>query len=111
MLTQKMPYGFIFDDVGLTFLLDGEYTVKNFFEDWQEDIIGFNTYELEYKDTYTKQVEIEQLDKESEKVIYGVKLKGAYPVTINPIELGDANANQITQVNVQLAFTDWERTT
>ena len=111
MLTQKMPYGFIFDDVSLTFLLDGEYTVKNYFEDWQEEIIGFNTYELEYKDTYTKQVEIEQLDKESEKVIYGIKLKGAYPVTILPIELGDANANQITQVNVQLAFTDWERTT
>lgn len=110
MLTQKMPYGFIFDDVSLTFLLDGDYSVKNYFEDWHEDIIGFDTYELEYKTTYTKDVLIEQLDKESESVIYGVKLKGAFPVTVNPIELGDGLQNQITQVNVQLAFTDWERT-
>ena len=111
MVTQKMPYGFIFDDVSLTFLLDGEYSVKNYFEDWQEDVIGFDTYELEYKDVYTKQIIIEQLDKENSQVIYGVKLKGAFPVTINPIELGDGLANQITQLNVQLAFTDWERTT
>jgi len=110
MLSQKMPYGFVFDDVNLTFLLDGEYSVKNYFEDWHEKIIGFDTYELSYKTTYTEDVTIEQLDKENEQKIYGVKLKGAFPVTVNPIELGDGLVNQITQVNVQLAFTDWERT-
>jgi len=118
MLTQKMPYGFIFDDVNLQFLLDGNYTVKKFFEDWQMQIYGQDTYELSYKygsgtgntGGYTKDVVIEQLDKQSEKVIYSVKLKGAFPVTINPIELGDGLSNQITQVNIQLAFTDWERT-
>tara|TARA_R100000353_G_scaffold49104_1_gene38919 strand:+ start:16794 stop:17288 length:495 start_codon:yes stop_codon:yes gene_type:complete len=110
MLTQKMPYGFIFDDVNLQFLLDGDYSVKNYFEDWHEQIIGFDTYELEYKTTYTKDVLIQQLEKETDSVIYGVKLKGAFPVTVNPIELSDGLTGQITQVNVQLAFTDWERT-
>jgi|TARA_Y100000389_G_scaffold164365_1_gene168010 hypothetical protein len=111
MVTQKMPYGFIFDDVSLTFLLDNEYVIKNYFEDWHEDIIGFDTYELKYKNDYSKTVEIQQLDKETESVVYGVRLKNAFPVTISPIELGDGLQNQITQVNVQLAFTDWERTT
>ena len=111
MVTQKMPYGFVFDDVSLSFLLDNEYSVKNYFEDWHEKIIGFDTYELSYKNEYTEDVQIEQLDKKEESVIYGVKLKGAFPVTVNPIELGDGLQNQITQVNVQLAFTDWERTT
>jgi hypothetical protein len=60
---------------------------------------------------YSKTVEIQQLDKETESVVYGVRLKNAFPVTISPIELGDGLQNQITQVNVQLAFTDWERTT
>lgn len=117
MLTQKMPYGFIFDDVNLQFLLDGSYTAKKYFEDWQMQIYGENTYELSYKygsgtgnsGGYTKDVVIEQLAKDSEQVIYGVKLKGAFPVTINPIELSDGATGQITQLNVQLAFTDWER--
>ena len=110
MLTQKMPYGFIFDDVNLLFLLDGSYTMKNYFEEWQNQIYNENdSYELSYKNEYTREVNIEQLDKESEKSIYGVKLKGAFPVTINPIELSDGLTGQVTQLSVQLAFTDWEK--
>lgn len=108
MITQKMPNGFIFDDVNLTFLLDGEYSVKKYFDDWHYDIIGTQNYELKYKNTMTKTVEIHQLDKETEETIYGVKLLKAFPITVNPIELGDGLANQITQLNVQLNFVDWE---
>ena len=67
------------------------------------------SYELSYKNEYTREVNIEQLDKESEESIYGVKLKGAFPVTINPIELSDGLTGQVTQLSVQLAFTDWEK--
>ena len=110
MLTQKMPYGFIFDDVNLLFLLDGSYTMKNYFEEWQNQIYNEeDTYELSYKTEYTRDVTIEQLDKKSESSIYGVKLKGAFPVTINPIELSDGLTGQVTQLSVQLAFTDWEK--
>ena len=110
MLTQKMPYGFVFDDVSLLFLLDGDYTMKTYFEEWQNDIYNENdSYELSYKNEYTREVNIEQLDKESESSIYGVKIKGAFPVTINPIELSDGLTGQVTQLSVQLAFTDWEK--
>jgi len=108
MITQKMPNGFIFDDVSLTFLLDGEYSVRKYFDEWHYDIIGTENYELKYKNTMTKTVEIHQLDKETEETIYGVKLLKAFPITVNPIELGDGLANQITQLNVQLNFVDWE---
>lgn len=110
MLTQKMPSGFIFDDVSLLFLLDGQYTMKTYFEEWQEIIYNAqDSYELAYKTQYGRDVTIEQLDKQRENTIYGVKLKRAFPVTVNPIELGDGLVGQITQLSVQLAFTDWER--
>ena len=108
MITQKMPNGFIFDDVSLIFILDGEYSVKKYFDDWHYDIIGTENYELKYKNTMTKEVEIHQLHKETEETIYGVKLLKAFPITVSPIELGDGLANQITQLNVQLNFVDWE---
>ena len=108
MITQKMPNGFIFDDVNLTFLLDGEYSVRKYFDEWHYDIIGTQNYELKYKNTMTKTVEIHQLDKETEETIYGVKLLKAFPITVNPIELGNDLVNQITQLNVQLNFVDWE---
>lgn len=87
MITQKMPNGFIFDDVSLTFLLDGEYSVRKYFDDWHYDIIGTQNYELKYKNTMTKTVEIHQLDKETEETIYGVKLLKAFPITVTLLNL------------------------
>jgi hypothetical protein len=108
MVTQKMPYGFISDDISLQFILDGEYSVKTYFDQWQDLIIGKEKYEVAYKNTYTQDVTIQQLDKQSEEPIYGVKLLHAFPVTINPIELGDGLTNQLSILNVQLAYTDWQ---
>jgi hypothetical protein len=109
MMSQKMPYGFLSEDVNLTFLLDQDYSMRTYFENWQEEIIGFDTYELKYKSEYAKTVVIQQLDHGDNSVIYACKLLKAFPTTIQAIELGDDNQNQLVQLSVQLSYTDWER--
>ena len=108
MMSQKMPYGFLSEDVNLTFLLDQDYSMRRYFENWQEQIIGFDTYELKYKSEYAKTVVIQQLDHGDNSVVYACKLLKAFPTTMQAIELGDENQNQLVQLSVQLSYTDWE---
>ena len=83
--------------------------MRTYFENWQEEIIGFDTYELKYKSEYAKTVVIQQLDHGDNSVVYACKLLKAFPTTIQAIELGDDNQNQLVQLSVQLSYTDWER--
>lgn len=108
MMTQKMPYAFLSEDVNLTFLLTQDYSMRNYFEAWQRRIIGFDTYEVEFKNEYARTVTIQQLNHGDESVVYACNLIRAFPSTIQAIELGDDAQNQLVQLNVQLSYTVWE---
>ena len=102
---EKMPYGFLHDDVSLTFNVTNDYALKLYFEAWQARNINPVTYELSYKSNYAKNVNIHQLD-HNENVIYTCKLLEAYPTTMNAIQLSDEQ-NGLVEINVQLSFKDW----
>lgn len=108
MMTQKMPYAFLSDDVTLTFLLTHDYSLRKYFEEWQSKIIGFESYEVAYKNEYARDVIIQQLNHGDDSVVYGVKLIKAFPTTMNAIELSDASQNQLVELTVQLSYTVWE---
>lgn len=108
MMTQKMPYAFLSEDVTLTFLLTQDYSLRKYFEEWQSKIIGLDTYEVAYKSEYARTVTIQQLNHGDESVVYGVNLIKAFPTTINAIELSDTNQNQLVELTVQLSYTVWE---
>ena len=113
MMTQKMPYGFLSDDVNLTFLLTQDYSMRNYFENWQSKIInpGASLYEVAYKNEYAKEVIIQQLNHGDDSVVYACKLIKAFPTTMQAIELGDDAQNQLVQLSVQLSYTVWEPVT
>jgi len=81
----KMVYGFIDEDIEMTFLLTNDMYMKKMFDDWSQAIINDQTYTLSYKNEYTTDVVIQQLNMDN-KVVYGAKLENAYPITISPIE-------------------------
>jgi len=103
---EKMVNGYGVDDLSLTFLLTNNYNVKNFFEEWAASSISYNEQELRYKNTYTKDIKVFQLNQESKR-IHGCLIKEAFPTTLNPIELGNLNT-EVSEYNVQLSYTDWE---
>lgn len=108
MITQKMPYAFLSEDVNMTFLLDHDYSMRTYFEAWQEAIVNFDVYELNYKNEYAKDVVISQLNHSDNSVVYSCKLLRAFPTTVQAIELGDDASNTLTQLSVQLSYTVWE---
>jgi|TARA_B110000908_G_scaffold124152_1_gene145569 hypothetical protein len=105
---KKMPYAGITDDVTLTFMLTQDMFAKKFFDAWQSQIINPD-YSINYKDTYTKDIIVQQLNKDNFPV-YTVLFKNAYPVTVDAIELSADSSDTISTMSVSLAYDDWQST-
>lgn len=61
--TSKIAYGYLVDDVTLTFHLLNDYKVKTYFEQWQKLAVNDDTGEIGYYNDYTHPVLIQQLKK------------------------------------------------
>jgi len=107
---QKVTYGYGSDDVNMTFLLTNDYYVKNYFTEWQNlSIVRTETSDFHYpryKSEYAKEVKIQQLDLDGD-LIYECVLVGAFPTTVEAINLGDDNENSPILLRIQLSYTRW----
>ncbi len=65
MKAIKTAYGFLHDDVSMTFHVMNDFKIKEYFEAWQQLVVNTNTQELNYFNEYTRNVEIRQLSKRS----------------------------------------------
>jgi hypothetical protein len=65
LTTRKMAYGYLIDDVSITFHVLNDYGVKEYFETWQNLAVDQNTYEIGYKKDYSFDVKINQIQKGS----------------------------------------------
>lgn len=133
---EKIANGAVVDDVTFTFRVLNDYGIKKYFEQWQKIAYDPNTYQIGYKSDYGKQVVINQLKKgqgfplfdastvlfpksafpininldinlvSSSMVINQTKLFGAWPVTINAVDLNNEQ-DGLVEYTVQLAYTRW----
>lgn len=99
----KIPYGTLHDDVSLTFLLTNDYYMKSMFDQWINNIVNTDTYGVAYKRDIVTDVIIQQLD-EQNTPIYGVKLEGAFPTTMNEIVLSNESTDTIQKLNVSFSY-------
>ena len=103
----KIPYGTIHDDVTLSFILTNDYYMKTVFDNWINNIVNNSTYTVAYKRDITTDVIIQQLD-EKNTPIYGVKLRGAFPTTMNEIVLSNESENTIQKLNVSFSYDKYK---
>ena len=101
--TIKLPYGYIEDEVSMGFLLTNDYYIKNVFDKWINTIVDPDKYCIAYKDEISCDVVIQQLD-EQDTPIYGVKLEGAFPVSMSAIALSNESENTIQKLNVSFSY-------
>tara|TARA_R110000868_G_scaffold26610_2_gene102267 strand:+ start:18745 stop:19311 length:567 start_codon:yes stop_codon:yes gene_type:complete len=124
---RKMPNGFASDDVSMTFHVMNDYTIKKYFEEWQDRVISQDSFEVAYTNEYAKDVIISQLKKgtpfdfpidkifgldtrtkDSWNSVYQVKLLDAFPTTMNAIEFNNEQ-DGLVKLNVQLSYKNWTR--
>ena len=106
MKAYKKPYGYINDDITMTFVLTNDYSVWQYFNDWT-NLVVTPDHEVNWKGSYTRDVKITTLDVNGNDT-KTIQLLHAFPVTMNSVELSSANENDITQLTVMLAYDDWQ---
>lgn len=104
--SMKIPYGYFNEDVTFTFLLTNDYYIKKIFDRWTSAVIDFEQYRARYLEEYTTDVVVQQLNKEN-LPIYGVRLKRAYPITVNSIMLDNTAENAVQKLTVTMTFEDF----
>tara|TARA_Y200000002_G_C22491497_1_gene583195 strand:- start:125 stop:760 length:636 start_codon:yes stop_codon:yes gene_type:complete len=102
----KKQYGYINDDVTFTFLLTGDYYIKQVFDDWTAKLFDFEKGTVSYKDDCVSDVTIQQLGP-SNIPIYTCKLQKAFPVSVSAVELANTSENTISRVTVTMAYDEW----
>ena len=111
MKAYKRPYGYINDDVTMTFLMTNDFRQWDYFKAWSDQIVSpydaaGNQHEGSYKKDYVREISIYTMDINGNDTKC-VKLINAFPVTVNSVELAMANENATTQLTVMLAYDDW----
>ena len=102
----KIPYSFINEDVTFTFILTGDYYIRKMFDQWMSMVFDTQKYALKYRDTYTTDIRIAQLNKDNIPV-YTVQLQKAYPTGINAITLDNTAESTIQKVSVNVTYENF----
>jgi hypothetical protein len=135
MVNKKVAYGYAVEDVTLTFRVLNDFRIKEYFEAWQNSAVT-TEYELKYFNDYSEDVVIQALTNSpdadydkllrlsyagldqgglatalagGESVVYTCVLQNAYPTQVLQMQMSDAQADQLLELNVQLSYKDWSR--
>ncbi len=100
--TVKVANTFIHEEVTLKFILTNDYYMKKLFDNWLKQVIDPESHSVGYKDDYSCDVVIQQLNSRG-NVVYGVKLIKAFPTTVTAIEF-DSGSDAFGELNVTMSY-------
>ena len=103
----KIPTGFTYDDITLSFLLTGDYHAKAVFDQWAEQVVDVDSYRVKYKDDYAGKIQITQLDDALEP-IYRVTFNDAFPNTVGELTLNSAAQSEAMKLSVTFSYYDYD---
>lgn len=101
----EIPYMKTYGPVQLTFLVERNTEVLNYFQQWSDMIINSTSRRSGYYDQYKQEVSIYVLDLSSTRKI-GYKLLEAFPTEISDMPLSYAN-HEMMRVTVTLQYKYW----
>ena len=94
------------EDISIVFLASSDLRERKFFEEWQNRAINPATWNIGYYTDYAGIIEIYLMDKNGKR-LFGVKLHEAFPKTIGPTPLSNAQNNTLIKTEVSLVFRYW----
>lgn len=95
-----------YDPISLTFALDSQGKVLDFFQRWSKLIIDDN-HMMGYYDDYVGKIRIKLLDRQKTD-IYGVTLIDAYPVNRADMAIAAASENTVLDLTISFVYLKTE---
>ena len=105
---KKYVTGFIDEDVTMEFLITQDFYMKSIFDNWQNLVFDVNKYSVNFKKEFVSDVIIQQIDKDKNLPLYGVKLINAFPTTIGGLALSNESADTPQRLSVTFSYDKFE---
>lgn len=102
------PVGIDFGQtLDVTFLVDRDFKVRKLFEDWLQQVVSHNSFNISYQTEYVaSQITLTQLDTQDEQR-YSVQLKDAFPISIKNMPIS-YTTDDIHRLTVTFIYRKWE---
>ena len=109
---REIPYRETFTEAALSFILDDAFTVKRFFDKWQEKIINVETGNVNYWNNFVATINITRLSNDATSFadasnLYKIELREAYPSAVGEIALGHTQGGEILRLSVTFKYRKW----
>jgi len=114
---EKKPYAPIFNDITISFLVDGTGNIYKYFYKWMNRIVssdqyvngntsstnGLGAFEVEYKDDYKSQIAISTFDEAGNGVLTS-QIIDAIPIGLSDTALSWSDNDQIMRLNMTFTY-------
>ena len=112
---REIPYRETFTEAALSFILDDAFTVKRFFDTWQENIINPETGNVaNYWTNFVGAIKISRLSNDATsfsqadaRSSYNIELVDAYPSAVGEVALGHTQGSEILKLSVTFKYRKW----
>ena len=109
---REIPYRETFTEAALSFILDDNFTVKRFFDKWQENIINVETRNVSYWNDFVATINITRLSNDASNFEiatdkYKIELREAYPSAVGEIALGHTMGGDVLKLSVTFKYRKW----
>lgn len=118
--TELRPNKLDFPDLSTIFMVDSNYGVLKFFQQWMQQIVNYDVsagyrsaspggllpYEVGYPDDYECSIEITAYSGHQEDKFYTYKFYRAFPSRVNDIELAWDNNAEILTLPVTFSYSE-----
>jgi len=106
---REMPYENLYGNINMSFYVDSDYIVKDFFDRWIMSISDPNTRHFNYYNDYiSPNIDIIMMNN-NQSAVYGVKLFECYPKQIQAVSV-DYASKDIVKVSVSMNYKYWRST-
>lgn len=93
---REFVYERTYDPLSLTFYVDGQMNIHQFFNNWQSAILDPNTRTVGYYEQYVTEIMIEILDVEESGPIRTIYIEEAYPKSVQGVALNSSDKGVMT---------------
>jgi len=93
------------DSVTFTFLIDKDWSSKDFFSDWARKTINPTNRKIRYPEEYYSAITLKALDNRDE-IICEWRIIDAFPRSVAPVTVSTTNS-QVLRLQVTFAYKKW----
>ena len=109
---REIPYRETFTEAALSFIVDDNFTIKRFFDQWQEKIINPETGNVNYWNNFVATINITRLANDATSFaeasnMYKIELREAYPSAVGEIALGHTLGTDVLRLAVTFKYRKW----